>query len=361
MPALFESIKIGACELKHRIALAPLTRYRNDDDNVPIPELMPEHYAARCLVPGTLLISEATEIADFAGGYVNCPGIHTPEQIEGWKKVTEAVHAKNGFIFLQLWALGRVNPGTKVPDVVSASTIKANTVESVPRPLSIDEIEKYEDTYAAAAKNAIAAGFDGVEVHSAHGYLLDQFLEDVSNDRTDIYGGSIENRARFTLNVMDKVCAAIGDEKTAIRLSPFSNFQGMGMKDPYPTFSYVISSLEAKHPKLAYMHVVEPRVSAGSDRPTNESESTEPFKKLWSGAWMTAGGFTPETAIKYADEHENSLVAFGRHFISNPDLVAKIIEGMPLTDYNRDTFYLHKDPKGYNDYPYSEELKGKYY
>ncbi|KAK7205922.1 hypothetical protein BZA70DRAFT_310392 [Myxozyma melibiosi] len=361
MPALFEPIKVGTCALSNRIVMAPLTRFRNDDALVPIPELMPEHYAARCLVPGTLIIGEATDICELGGGYNNVPGIYTDAQVAGWKKVTDAVHAKGGFMFLQLWALGRVNPGNKVTDVTGASAIKDDSVDATPREMTTEEVVGFEDAYVHASKCAIAAGFDGIEIHGAHGYLVDQFLQDVSNKRTDIYGGSVENRARFALNIIDKVSAAIGEEKVAIRLSPFNNFQGMGMKDHYPTFSYVISQIEAKHPKLAYLHVVEPRVSGGADREVHEGETTDVYKKLWSGPWIAAGGFTPETALKYAEEHENSLVAFGRYFISNPDLVAKIKEGIPLTPYNRDTFYLPKDPKGYLDYSYAEELKGKYY
>ncbi|KAK9381947.1 uncharacterized protein V2V93DRAFT_368312 [Kockiozyma suomiensis] len=361
MPALFEPIKVGDLQLQHRITLAPLTRYRNDDNQIPIESLAPEHYASRCILPGTLLVAEATDAAEFAGGYENVPGIFTDAQIAGWKKVTDAVHAKDGFIFLQIWSLGRVNPGTKVPTVVGASPIKDDSVPTVPRELTIEEIVQHEDAHATAAKNAIAAGFDGVEVHGAHGYLVDQFLQDVSNRRTDIYGGSIENRARFALNVIDKVIAAIGEKKTGFRISPFNHFQGMGMVDPYPTFSYLISQLEAKHPNLAYLHVIEPRVSGNVDRDAQTGESTEDYHKLWSGVWMAAGGFTPETALKYAEEHENSLVAFGRYYTSNPDLPAKIKEGIPLTPYNRDSFYIVKSPIGYIDYPYAEALKGKYY
>ncbi|KAJ8102542.1 hypothetical protein POJ06DRAFT_51343 [Lipomyces tetrasporus] len=357
---IFKPLKLGQLELGHRIALAPCTRFRNDDDGSPLEDLMPAHYAQRCLVPGTFLIAEATDAHSLAGGYNNVPGIYTDKQIAAWKKVTDAVHEKKGFIFLQIWALGRVNPGTKQPDVFSASSIVEAGYPS-PRELTIEEIHALEDAFATAAKNAIAAGFDGVEIHGAHGYLVDQFIQDLTNKRTDEYGGSVENRAKFPLEIVDKVAAAIGDEKVGIRLSPFSQFQSMGMADPYPQFSYIVSKLQENHPKLAYIHMVEPRASGNMDREAKENESTDPYHKLWEGTWIAAGGFTPETAKAYAEAHTDSLVAFGRYFIANPDLVAKVKEGIPLTKYNRDTFYLPKSRLGYADYEYAPELQGKYY
>ncbi|KAK9390189.1 hypothetical protein V1515DRAFT_589479 [Lipomyces mesembrius] len=358
--ALFTPVKLGKLELGHRIAFAPCTRFRNEDDGSPIEDLMPAHYAQRCLIPGTFLIAEATDAHSLGGGYSNVPGIYTEEQIAAWKKVTDAVHEKKCFIFLQVWAIGRVNPGTKQPDVFSASTI-ADGGHLTPRELTIEEIHTLEDAFATAAKNAVAAGFDGVEIHGAHGYLVDQFIQDVSNQRTDEYGGSVENRAKFALEIINKVAAAIGDEKVGIRLSPFSRFQSMGMGDPYPQFSYIVSKLQENHPKLAYIHMVEPRVSGITDREPQGDESTDPYHKLWTGTWIAAGGFTAETAKAYAAAHEDSLVAFGRYFISNPDLVAKVKEGIPFTMYNRDTFYLPKSKEGYNDIEYAPELKGKYY
>ncbi|KAK9378125.1 uncharacterized protein V2V93DRAFT_376619 [Kockiozyma suomiensis] len=360
MPALFEPLKVGTMELKHRIVLAPLTRFRSEDDGTPIVELMRQYYCDRALVPGTLLIAEATDATFNAGGYANVPGIFSESQISHWKQITDAVHEKKSYMFLQVWALGRTNPGQKVPKVGSSSPIKEGDFPQ-PEELTLEEIEEYEDGFVQACKNAIAAGFDGVEIHGAHGYLIDQFIQDVSNKRTDKYGGSVENRTRFALNILDKAAEAIGEEKLAIRLSPFNEIQGMGMKDPYPTFSYLISQLESKHPDLAYLHVVEPRVSGYLDREIKEGETSEVYKKLWSGPWVAAGGFTPATAIEFAEKNSKSLVAFGRHFISNPDLVAKVMEGLPLTPYDRNTFYINKSPEGYINIPYAEELKGKYY
>ncbi|KAK9447801.1 uncharacterized protein V1518DRAFT_420461 [Limtongia smithiae] len=360
MSALFEPISVGGATLSNRVVLAPLTRFRNDDDHAPNADLAPEYYAERAIVPGTLLIAEATDSSVALGGYANTPGLYSAGQVAAWKKVTDAVHAKGGVIFVQLWALGRVNPGNIVSRVISASTVQENPYP-VPEEMSLDDIAAVESDFVAAAKNAIAAGFDGVEVHGAHGYLVDQFIQDVSNKRTDAYGGSVENRARFALEIVDKVAAAIGEDKTAIRLSPFSQFQSMKMDDPFPTFSYIVSTLEKTHPKLAYIHFVEPRVSGGSDRTAAANETTDVYHALWSGPWIAAGGFTPESAKAYADSHPNSLVAFGRAFIPNPDLVARIKEGLPLVPYDRDTFYTAKAKEGYLGYAFAPELKGKYY
>ncbi|KAK9364671.1 hypothetical protein V1509DRAFT_496329 [Lipomyces kononenkoae] len=358
--ALFSPIEVGSLTLAHRIVLAPLTRYRNNDDGSPNPSLAVPYYSARALVPGTLLIAEATDASFFAGSLSNVPGIYTDDHIAAWRAVTDAVHARRCFIFLQLWSVGRVNPGQKQPVVYGPSPIP-NGNGQIPKELTIHEIKQLEEDFVTAAKNAIYAGFDGVEIHGAHGYLVDQFLQDVSNARTDEYGGSIENRARFALEIIDKLTTMLGAHKVAIRLSPFSQLQSMGMEDPYPQFAYVVSKLQETHSNLAYIHFVEPRVSGGRDRDFKESESTDPYRKLWKGPWIAAGGFTPESAKQYAATHEDSLVAFGRHFISNPDLVARIREGLPLRSYNRDTFYLPKAVEGYLGYDYAEELKGIYF
>ena len=239
---LFQPLKIGNVELSNRIVLAPLTRFRADDDHVPLP-FVPEYYAQRGSYPGTLLVTEATFIAPQAGGFSNAPGIWSPAQIASWKNVTDAVHKKGSFIFLQLWALGRAADADQLKAelgekgvVKSASNIPFKG-GATPQALTEEEIHEYIGLYAQAAKNAIEAGFDGVEVHSANGYLIDQFLQDVSNDRTDAWGGSIEKRARFGLEVAKAVVEAVGAEKTGIRISPFSVFQGMKMKEPRPRAS----------------------------------------------------------------------------------------------------------------------------
>ncbi|KAK9461029.1 uncharacterized protein V1516DRAFT_623852 [Lipomyces oligophaga] len=358
---LFSPLKCGNMELQTRIVMAPLTRFRNDDDGSPIADLAPLHYAQRSVYPGTLLIAEATDISAISGTYRNAPGVYTEKQIAAWKKVTDAVHAKNSYIFVQLWAIGRVNPGKIVKEIVGASAIKSEEGFAVPRPLEIDEIVQFEDAFADAAKHAIEAGFDGIEIHGAHGYLVDQFLQDVSNTRTDIYGGSIENRARFMFNILQKTTAAIGPERVAIRLSPFAEAQGMKMADPYPTFSYVVSRLQQEHPDLAYVHMVEPRVSGVVARSVQAGETTDDYRKLWKGVWVAAGGFTPENAAAYITKFpDNTLIAFGRHFISNPDLVLRVKEGIPFRPYDRSKFYTNKRPEGYIDYEYAPQFKSKF-
>lgn len=246
---LFKPMKIGNCQLQHRIVLAPLTRFRSEDDHVPLP-FVADYYAQRASIPGTLLISEATFIAPIAGGYDNAPGIWSQTQIESWKKVTDAVHEKGSYIFLQLWAMGRAAIVFQLKkelgqqaEVVSSSDI-AFTKGSKPRPMSVEEIEEYVALYAQAARNSMDAGFDGVEIHCGNGYLLDQFQQDTCNRRTDKYGGSIENRARFPLMVVEAVVAAVGASKTAVRISPFSDYQGMKMDDPVPQFTHFVSQLK---------------------------------------------------------------------------------------------------------------------
>ncbi|CAE6339894.1 unnamed protein product, partial [Rhizoctonia solani] len=269
---LFAPLQVGDVTLAHRVVMAPLTRFRADDNHVHT-DLALQYYSQRAEAPGTLLITEATFISPEAGGYDHVPGIWSDEQIAAWKKA-RCRH----FIFfptmdwiLQLWALGRAaDPKVLAREglpFVSSSATPMEDGAPVPRELSKDEIKRYVDTYVQAAKNAVLkAGFDGVEIHSANGYLLDQFLQDVCNKRTDEYGGSIENRARFTLEVADAVTAAVGAKRTGIRFSPWGKFQGMRMEDPVPTFSYVAKELAKRHTDLAYVHFVEPVVAGDSDQ-----------------------------------------------------------------------------------------------
>ncbi|CEL54788.1 Festuclavine dehydrogenase subunit FgaOx3 OS=Neosartorya fumigata (strain ATCC MYA-4609 / Af293 / CBS 101355 / FGSC A1100) GN=fgaOx3 PE=3 SV=1 [Rhizoctonia solani AG-1 IB] len=259
---LFTPLKLGSITLSHRVVMAPLTRYRANDGHAHT-ELGVQYYAQRAEVPGTLLVTEGTLISPEAGGYDRVPGIWSDEQIAAWKKVTDAVHERHSYIYLQLWALGRAaDPNVLVREglpFVSASPIPIEEGGPVPSALSEEEIKRYIEQYVQAAKNAVfRAGFDGVELHSANGYLLDQFLQDNSNKRTDRYGGSVENRGRFVLEVVKAVATAVGENKTAIRFSPWTRFQGMRMQDPIPTFSYVIKELSEKHSDLAYVHFVEP-------------------------------------------------------------------------------------------------------
>lgn len=359
---LFKPLRLGRLELSNRIALAPLTRFRADNDHVPLQNLVPEYYAQRASVPGTLLITEATFIAPQAAGYPLAPGIWSRAQIDGWKTVTKAVHDKKSFIYLQLWALGRTSQleGLRKvagPDakVVSASDIPLEGGEK-PTPLTEDEIQWYIAQYAQAAKNAIEAGFDGVEIHGANGYLVDQFIQDVSNRRTDRWGGSIENRARFALEIAKAVTEAVGSDRMGIRLSPFSDFQNMKMADPEPQFSYLVREL--KKYKLAYIHLVESRVSGIAD--IEATEKINFLVDIWDNQSpvLLAGGFRPASAVAAVDEefpNRDVVVVFGRFFISNPDLVFRLQKGIELASYDRGTFYNPGKPDGYITYPFSKE------
>ena len=343
---LFAPIKVGQCDLSHRIVLAPLTRFRADRD-VPCEQAI-TYYAQRASVPGTLLITEATFISTQAGGYANVPGIYNDEQIAAWRRITDAVHEKKSFIYCQLWYLGRAAVRKVLAeyghDVRTSGTIPLN---SAVRPMSVEEIQEAVKQYAQAAKNAIAAGFDGVEIHGANGYLIDQFLQDTCNNRTDEYGGSIENRVRFPLQVVNAVVNAIGSDRVGLRMSPWSPFQGMKMKDPKPTFIHYLERL----PKLAYLHATEARVAGGVDNAGNES--LDFIRDRWNGVFIVAGGYTLESAKVAAES--GALVAIGRYFISNPDLVARYKLDVPLKKYNRDTFYSPGE-EGYTTYEVDQEL-----
>ncbi|KAG6917695.1 hypothetical protein DXG01_001465 [Tephrocybe rancida] len=376
LPQLYQPTKVGAVTLSHRVVFAPLTRFRaTKSTHVPILPLVKEYYAQRARISGTLLITEATFIHPRAGGYHNAPGIWSEEQIAAWKEITTAVHDHGSSIFLQLWALGRVAdpsvlasesefsgiPNAEPYRLVSASDVPESG-KPAPRPLTVDEIREYTSYYARAAHNAVhRAGFDGVEVHGANGYLIDQFLQDVSNTRTDAYGGSVEGRSKFALEVVDAVVRAVGPERTAIRLSPWSQFQDMGMSDPIPQFSHLVTSLRDTHPSLAYIHVIEPRVSGIADREHEAHESNNFLREIWGERpYISAGGHTEKTAVQAA-ERNTELAAFGRYYISNPDLPLKLKHHLKLEPYNRATFYVPGENAdahvGYTDYPFAKELK----
>ncbi|EIW75438.1 FMN-linked oxidoreductase [Coniophora puteana RWD-64-598 SS2] len=357
VPKLFQPLKVGRMDLQHRVVLAPLTRVRNHANHVPGPELT-TYYAQRGSTPGTLLVSEATYVAPQAKGTPFAPGIWNEEQKEGWKHITDAVHAKGSFIYLQLWAQGRTahpqDLASTGHDLVAPSAIPCvdmtGQLSAVPRALTIPEIKEYIRLYGIAAQNAIEAGFDGVEIHGANGYLPDQFLQDVSNTRTDEYGGSIENRAKFVLEVVDSITEKVGADRTAIRLSPWGRFQSMGMEDPVPTFSYLASQLAAR--ELSYLHVIEPR----ADESTQVSGTNDFVRKIWGDRpYIAAGGNTRDIALQEAEE-KGGMFAFGRHYISNPDLPRRLKENIPLTPYDRSKFYMmgSHTPEGYTDYPFTQ-------
>ncbi|KAI0734104.1 FMN-linked oxidoreductase [Irpex lacteus] len=363
IPKLFTPIKVGHCLLQHRVVLPPLTRLRADDNHVPIKELVVEHYAQRAAVPGTLLIAEGTLISAKAGGWPNIPGIWSDAQLAVWKEVVDAVHKRGSFIFIQLAAIGRMAAPAVLemegPYPLVSPTDSIPTGGSVaPTPLTIDGIKEYVKDFATAAYNAVhVAGFDGVELHGGSGFLIDQFIQDTVNTRTDEYGGSIENRSRFVLEVVDAVVEKVGAERTALRVGPWSHAQDMGMEDPVPTFSYIVQKLAEKHSSLGYIHVIEPRLDAAAltDRIPQANESNDFIRKIWQPRpLISAGGYNRELALEVA-ETKGDLIALGRYYTSNPDLPLRLKKDLPLTKYDRSTFYTAKQAAGYNTYAYATE------
>ncbi|KAL0572971.1 hypothetical protein V5O48_008985 [Marasmius crinis-equi] len=365
---LFQPIKLGELTLNHRVVLAPLTRFRATNDHVPLVPLVKEYYSQRANEAGTLLITEATIAHPRAGGYANAPGIWSDAQIEAWKEIVAGIHEKGSYVFLQLVAVGRgADPAALHSDdpsyeVVSASDIPMSGSSVIPHPLTLDEIKEYSEYFASAAKNAIhQAGFDGVEIHGANGYLIEQFLKEKSNQRTDSYGGSSENRARFALEIVNAIVDAVGPTKTALRLSPWNTVQDTGDRDPIPTYSHLVQELKRSHPTLAYIHVVDPRVDGLTelDESSIGKRSNQFIRDIWTEGnsgrrLISAGGYGLKTATELADT-KGDLVAFGRSFISNPDLPYRLKHNIPLNPYDRSTFYCPAslDPKGYTDYPFA--------
>jgi N-ethylmaleimide reductase len=352
----FEPIRVGALELPNRIVMAPLTRQRAAAGNVPT-ELNALYYAQRA--GAGLIISEATQVTPEGQGYANTPGIHSEAQVEGWRLVTEAVHRAGGRIFLQLWHVGRIShpcfqPGHAAPVAPSALTPPGEvyTPEGkkpyvTPRALELDEIPAVIATYAEAARRARRAGFDGIEVHGANGYLIDQFLLDGTNHRTDAYGGSVENRARFLLEVTRAVAEAWSPDRVGVRLSPRGRFNGMHDSDREATFSFAVSRLDALG--LAYLHLVDPVAQGPFDNP--EVPRLAPrLRPLFRGPLIIAGGLDREAAIQQLSAGDADLVAFGTHFISNPDLPERLRLDAPLQQADRSTFY-GGGARGYTDYP----------
>ncbi|KNG88358.1 putative NADH-dependent flavin oxidoreductase [Aspergillus nomiae NRRL 13137] len=367
MSKLFTPLQVGFCQLEHRVIMAPLTRFRADDDNVPLP-IAKEYYSQRASVPGTLIIAEATYISPGAGGYPNVPGIWSAEQITRWKEITDAVHAQGSYIFLQLWALGRVGDADALKqdgfDHISSSAVPVDAGEPVPRAMTEEEIQQYIALYAQAARNAIMAGFDGVELHGGNGYLVDQFTQDTCNRRTDSWGGSIPNRSRFAVEVTRAMVQAVGSERVAVKLTPWNDQQGMKMEGMEQQFLHLITNL--KELKLAYLHLTNPRVSVDEDEPLqgptdgHSLEDNASFVKAWgeTSPVFLGGGYTTQSAKHTLDVdyplHEIGAV-FGRLFISNPDLPLRLKDGLPFTPYDRDTFYTPLSPIGYSDYPFSDQ------
>ncbi|HEY0199837.1 MAG TPA: alkene reductase [Rhodanobacter sp.] len=351
---LFQPITVGDLELTNRIVMAPLTRDRAAAGNVPT-DLNATYYAQRA--SAGLIIAEATQISPEGQGYIATPGIHSREQIEGWKKVTAAVHAKGGRIVLQLWHVGRISHVSLQPDgqaPVAPSAIRAEaktfTAEgfvdvSAPRALALDEIPALIDTYRQAAANAREAGFDGVEVHAANGYLIDQFLRDKTNHRTDAYGGSIENRTRLLFEVCQAIAAEIGAGRTGVRLAPITHSNDIADSDPQPLFNRAVERLASLD--LAYLHIIEGETGGAREpQPFDYAQMRKPFK----GAWMVNNGYDRAMAIDEIASGRADLVAFGRAFLANPDLPRRIRENAPLNPLNQKTLY-GGGAEGYTDYP----------
>ncbi|KDQ53873.1 hypothetical protein JAAARDRAFT_136479 [Jaapia argillacea MUCL 33604] len=363
-PTLFQPVRVGNITLSHRIVLAPLTRFRANSSHEHT-DIAVEYYGQRASLPGSLLITEATFISAKEGLYPNVPGIYTDKQVEAWKKIVEAVHAKGSYIYLQLWALGRAASIEQLekeglPDAyASASDVQLSSRAKPPRPLTLDEIRQFIKDYATAASNAVhRAGFDGVEVHCANGYLPDQFMQDVTNKRTDEYGGSVAARSKFALDVIKAVTEVVGEDRVGLRISPWGTFNDMRMSTPekiVEQFTYFLTTLKTTHPNLSYLHVVEPRAT-GSETVENppEGDNNDFVRAVWAPKpLISAGGYTRELALEVA-ETKGDLVAFGRAYISNPDLPLRIIKDIPWTPPNRSTFYTPEDPKGYVDYEFAK-------
>jgi N-ethylmaleimide reductase len=368
-PHLFSPLTVGDLELSHRIVLAPLARMRSTQPGDVPNALDATYYAQRASKRG-LLITEATQISLLGKGYPAAPGIHSDEQIAGWRLVTDAVHAKGAYLFLQLWHVGRISHSSLhaaaglpiAPSAIAPNDgAKALTAEfrrvpfETPRALRLDEIPTIVTEYRQGAENAKAAGFDGIEIHSANGYLLDQFLEDKTNRRTDHYGGSIENRARLLLEVVEAAVSVWGKNRVGVRLSPYGTFSDMGDSNPIALFGYVLQQLAKRD--IAYVHIVEPRVgNAGADAAidANAPRTAEIFRKAFPGVLISAGGYTAETAERVIADGLADAVAFGRLFISNPDLPKRFREKAKLNPYDRTTFY-GGTAKGYIDYPNAEQ------
>jgi len=355
---LLSPVQLGPYKLPNRLVMAPLTRNRAGAGNVPIP-MNVTYYAQRA--SAGLIITEASQVSPQGIGYPFTPGIHSPEQVAGWRLVTDAVHQRGGRIFLQLWHVGRISHPSLQPDGAlpvapsaiapegTASTYEGEKPFVTPRALETEEIPGIVEQYRRGAENALAAGFDGVEIHSANGYLLDQFLHDGSNQRTDQYGGSIENRTRLLLEVTAAVVGVWGADRVGVRLSPGGTFNSMYDSNPVALFSYVVSALNRFG--LAYLHLVEPRLSGNATLDEVIPElSVNHFRPIFQGTLITAGGYDREQGNAVLASGDADLVAFGRLFISNPDLPLRFALNAPLNQYDRSTFY-GGDERGYIDYP----------
>jgi N-ethylmaleimide reductase len=357
---LFTPLRLGAIQLPNRIVMAPLTRMRAGTGNAPT-ALNAEYYAQRS--SAGLIISEGTAISPGAHGYPNEPGIYTADQIAGWQTVTDAVHAHGGRIILQIGHNGRNSHSSLMPDggppvapsnippAIPALTKAFQQVPAeIPRALETSELPALVGAFRQAARNAIDAGFDGVELQGANSHLIEQFLEDGTNKRTDVYGGSKENRARFLLEIVEEVGIAIGNDRLGVRLSPFGQYGGIRDSNPLELFTYVITELGRR--RIAYLHVIEGRGSEmglTDELHPNAVNNAALFRPAFAGPFISAAAYSPSSAAQAIENKHADVVAFGRLFIANPDLVRRIKEDGPLNVFDRSTFY-GGGAQGYTDY-----------
>ena len=353
--ALFKPLAAGEIPLANRVVMAPLTRNRSTRGNDAPSDINVEYYRQRA--SAGLIVSEGSQISRQGQGYVWTPGVYTDEQVAGWRRVTDAVHASGGRIVVQLWHVGRVShvslqangEAPVAPSPLAAKTrtyVESGFAEvSQPRELAADEIPGIVQDFAHAAQRAREAGFDGVEIHGANGYLLDQFMKTGANQRSDRYGGSIENRARFTLEVAEAVAKAWSPGRVGIRLSPVTPANGITEADPQPLFEHVASKLGAM--KLAFIHVIEGATGGPRD---NLPFDYGALRQAFGGTYIANNGYTRDLAIDAVSSGRADAVAFGKAFISNPDLVERLRTGAPLNEWDQKTFY-GGDERGYTDYP----------
>jgi len=359
---LFTPVQLGAVTLKHRVVMPALSRLRAHWPTAIPSELMLKHYSQRAS-DGGLIITESTAIASEGRAYHTAPGIWNDDQVVGWKQITDAVHAKGGFMFIQLGHAGRatseslsgiqpvsasVDPSFMENQSVVVTTPEGLVPPSLHRALDTAGIAGIVEQYRAAAKNAQRAGFDGIEIFAAQGHLVEQFLQNGSNKRTDRYGGSFGNRTRLLLEIVEAVAGVVGLDRVGVRISPSSTFNGMGDSDPEGLFRYVAERLDQAH--IAYLHIIEPRIS-GADTVAEGQDAiaAKGLSRVFHGTIIAAGGFSPESAEAAVADGTAKLIAFGRHFTSNPDLPIRIERGLPLTPYERSTFYS-SGPEGYVDF-----------
>lgn len=360
---LFTPVRIGAVTLKHRVVMPPLSRLRAHKQTGVPSDLMVEYYSQRAS-DGGMIITEATAVSPLGRGNTGTPAIFSDEHVAGWKRVTDAVHAKGGSMFAQLFHAGRTaHIAVTGAEPVSASVVPAYWADasigvmtpdgfsqpSSHRALETEEIPEIVEQHRAAAVLAQRAGFDGVEVMADNGQLIDQFLQDGSNKRIDRYGGSIENRTRLLFEVVEAMVSVWSAGRIGVRVSPSGTYNGMFDSDPRALFHYVTERLNGYG--LAYLHSIEPRVKGGDTVGEGQAPvAAQELSKIFRGPLIAAGGFTPETAEAAIANGDASLISFGRHFISNPDLPRRIELGLPLAHYDRNTFYAFT-ARGYTDYP----------